>query len=337
MKTRLLDILCCPGCGGKLIPEPLPMSEEVVEGRLTCNRCRQVFPLIAGVPRFVPGENYADNFGLQWQLFSTTQLDSHSGTNISRDRLWQSTGWDWTRMEGKRILDVGCGAGRFAEVAAHSGAEVVILDFSIAVDAAASNLADFQNVDAVQASAMAPPFVPQSFDYIYCLGVLQHTPDPEGAFTSLLPLLKPGGGIAVDVYPRLWRNVLWSKYWLRPITKRLPDRTLLKLVRKTAPSMLRLSRSVVRTPRVGRFLRYAVPVANYDGVYELTEAQFQEWAVLDTFDMLAPAHDHPQSEQALWRWFRTAGLEDIEVFRVGHLIARGRSVSSSEEVRSHTQ
>jgi hypothetical protein len=46
--------------------------------------------------------------------------------------------------------------------------------------------------------------------------------------------------------------------------------------------------------------------------------------VLDTFDMWSPIHDHPQSAATIGRWLAEAGLVDCEVYRVGHLVGRGR-------------
>jgi SAM-dependent methyltransferase len=294
-----------------------------MEGDLDCERCGTSFHIRNGIPRFVPVENYASNFGFQWNRFRRTQLDSHSGEPISRERLHASTGWDWSAMKGKRILDVGCGSGRFAEVALQAGARVVGVDYSTAVDAAFDNLRAYSGFEAVQASVYELPFWPHSFDYVYCLGVLQHTPDPAKAFSALPEQVVVGGGVAVDIYPRLWRNVLWSKYWLRPLTKRMPASVLMRLIERAVPYLLPLSRAVSAVPRVGKRLKYALPVANYDGVYDLSEEQINEWAILDTFDMLSPEHDHPQSSETLLHWCRAAGLSDIEVFRRGHLIARG--------------
>lgn len=321
MKTRLLNMLACPRCLGALTTE-LAFAEELQEGELRCAACDRRYPVENGIPRFVPRANYADSFGLQWHQFDKTQLDSHSGLDISQSRLEISTGWRWEAMRGKRVLDVGCGAGRFAEIAAQAGAHVVAVDYSGAVDVAKRNLTLYDNVDAVQASVYELPFPPNSFDYVYCLGVLQHTPNPEGAFQALVPQVTPGGRLAVDVYPRMFRNVMWPKYWLRPLTKRMSDRVLLDLVARFAPTLLSMSRVVARIPRVGPFLRYLIPVANYEGTYALTPSQLREWAVLDTFDMLAPEHDHPQSERTLRRWFSRDELVDVEVFRHGHIIGR---------------
>ena len=61
-------------------------------------------------------------------------MDSYSGQSISSDRFWMATGWTKEEVEGKWILDVGCGSGRFAEVALEAGAKVIAIDYSSAVD-----------------------------------------------------------------------------------------------------------------------------------------------------------------------------------------------------------
>jgi hypothetical protein len=89
------------------------------------------------------------------------------------------------------------------------------------------------------------------------------------------------------------------------------------------PSLLKLSRLVGRIPGIGRYLSRLIPVANYEGVYPLTERQLVEWATLDTFDWLSPRYDQPQSPAVLQEWFKEAGMTNIEVFLADHLTARG--------------
>jgi SAM-dependent methyltransferase len=186
---------------------------------------------------------------------------------------------------------VGCGAGRFAEVALSFGARVVAVDRSLAVEAARDNLGDRPDLAVLQADLLALPFAQWSFDFVYCFGVLQHTPDPRRAFLGLPPLLGAGGRLAVDVYPRLLRNRLWPKYWLRPLTSRLSPATLERLVELGFPLLYPASLTLGRIPRAGRLLRYLVPVANYEGVYPLDGEKLREWALLDTIDMLGPRYD----------------------------------------------
>jgi SAM-dependent methyltransferase len=324
MKCRLLKLLACPDCKARLaLHDAHEEQGEVESGRLQCEECGRQYPVVAFIPRFGPVENYTANFGVQWNRFGRTQLDSYTGAPLSRERFFLETGWSPEDLDGKRVLDVGCGAGRFAEVALSCGAHVVALDYSTAVDACRHNLGAHPGLDVIQGDIYQLPFTPGAFDYVYCLGVLQHTPDVERAFFSLPGQVRPGGRLAVDVYPRLLRNVFWSKYWLRPLTRQIPPPQLLRLVEALVEVLLPVSLIVGRLPLVGRRLRYAIPVANYDGIYPLTNAQLKEWAVLDTFDMLAPTHDSPQSAQTLRAWLTQAGLREIQISRPGHLVGRG--------------
>ena len=88
-------------------------------------------------------------------------------------------------------------------------------------------------------------------------------------------------------------------------------------------SLLPVSLRIGRISFVGRKLRYAIPLANHEPDWPLSPKQVYEWAVLNTFDMLAPVHDHPQSQRTVRRWFETAGFNDIEVFRRGFYVGRG--------------
>ena len=71
---------------------------------------------------------------MQWNYFSKTQLDSHSGFPISSDRFWKATGWKPEHLKDQWVLDIGCGSGRFAEIALKAGAKLVALDYSNAVE-----------------------------------------------------------------------------------------------------------------------------------------------------------------------------------------------------------
>jgi SAM-dependent methyltransferase len=328
MNSEFLSRLRCPESGGRLHHEdgdarPGPPG-DAVEGWLVSEDSRHRYPIRNGIPRFVPATNYADNFGMQWNKFSQTQLDSHSGHPISAQRFWGATGWSPQDLRGKWVLDVGCGAGRFAEVALEAGANLVALDYSSAVNATRANLSRFPALHVVQGDVYALPFAPGSFDFVYSLGVLQHTPDVRSAFAALPPMVAPSGELCVDYYWKRIRTMLNPKYALRPITRRVAQDRLFALLESTVPAMLRTSQMLGRVPLFGRVLQRFVPIVDYTGIYPLNDRQLQEWALLDTFDMLAPAFDNPQTPATARAWFEQAGFEDVRVFHEGHLVARGR-------------
>lgn len=313
MQTKLLDVLACPQCGGALscTASETDSEGEVLTGQLACAGSHQ-FQIENGIPRFVPRDNYAASFGYQWNRFKLEQIDSANGTNLSAARFYAETSWSKEWLKGKWILDAGCGAGRFLDVCSDSEAEVVGLDISSAIDASKANLKDRKNVHFVQASIYEPPFRAGAFDACYCIGVIQHTPDPAAALRSLPGLLKQGGQIAVTVYERKPWTKLYSKYLVRPLTKRVNEKTLLLAIRGLMPIFFPLTEVGFRLPLAGRLIQFAIPVANYVHQPALNMRQRYQWAVLDTFDMLSPRYDQPQTEQEAREALASANVIELQ-------------------------
>ncbi len=324
MKTELIELLCCPKNGKPLNLETDGNdAQEIETGWLVSMDGLYRYPVHNGIPRFVPESNYADNFGMQWQHFRQTQLDSYSGLPISSDRFWLATNWSPTDLEDEWVLDVGCGAGRFAEVALNAGAKVVVLDYSSAVDACYANLKHHPNLHVVQGDIYALPFARGAFSFVYSLGVLQHTPNVAKAFEALPLMVKKEGRLCVDYYEKSWRSIFHPKFWVRPLTKRMEKKMLFSLLQKAVPVLLPLSRLLGGVPLMGRLLKRLVPVADHYGKLPLSVEQHHEWALLDTFDWLAPQYDQPQTEATARQWMLQADMGDIEVLKEGHLVARG--------------
>lgn len=325
MQIDLLKLLRCPQTGARLELQSAEYEDgRVKAGWLVSLGGPQRYAVRKFIPRFVTESNYADNFGMQWNLFRQTQLDSYSGHPISADRFWKATAWKPGELSGQWVLDCGCGAGRFAEVALGAGAKVVALDYSGAVDACYANLKHHPNLHVVQGDIYALPFVRDFFPFVYSLGVLQHTPDVAKAVLALPPLAAKKGMLCVDFYERNWKSKLLPKYWLRPLTKRMPRVRLFELLQRWVPRLLPVSMGLGDIPIAGLFLKRLVPVANYKGILPLSNKQLQEWALLDTFDWLAPEFDNPQTATTVRDWLQQAGLEEIEVLKAVHLVGRGR-------------
>jgi len=330
MKLSCISILSCPKTGKSLRLVTTELADQdnvenfdVQSGALVTEDGLSSYPIVGGIPRFVPSDNYADNFGFQWNLFAKTQLDSNSGHPISNDRFWGATGWKSEELKDKWVLDVGCGAGRFAEIALGAGAKVVALDYSTAVDSCYENLKSFNNLNVVQGDIYRLPFKVESFDFVHSLGVLQHTPDIAKAFACLPPMMSKSGKICVDYYEKSFKSSLLPKYWLRPLTKQIPKQQLFSILKSMVPSLLRVSLFFGGIPIIGKFLKRVIPVANYHDILPLSNIQLREWALLDTFDWLSPAYDEPQTRAAAKKLMEISGLKDIEILKHGHLVARG--------------
>jgi SAM-dependent methyltransferase len=297
MREALLDILVEP-----VTHAPLELSVErhegdvIVLGKLTSTQTGKTYPIRNGIPRFVPDSGYADGFGKQWNMFRTVQLDSTNGATYSEKRFDHETRWTAADLDDRLVLDAGCGAGRFAEIAAARGGRVVALDMSSAVDAVRETLSRFPRCEVVQASLLEPPFA-NVFDFAYSLGVLQHTPDPQGGVRSVVSCLKDGGQFAFAIYARRPWTKLHAKYLVRPLTKRLSSEVLLRGIEAAMPVVFPVADKVFRLPVVGRVAQFVSPFAVYVDEKGFTDEQRYHEAVLDTFDMLAPAYDSPMT----WR------------------------------------
>jgi SAM-dependent methyltransferase len=282
--------------------------------------------VVAGIPRFVEDAMH-ENFGIQWNEFADVQMDSLNGTAATRDRLLDQSGLAPAEWAGKRVLEVGCGAGRFTQLLLQWGAQLVSLDYSRAIEACVRN-----NADAVadgrlvpgQADIFALPVRPDSFDIVLCYGVLQHTGDARRALHSLWRHVAPGGLLLVDRYQISLRAVMPLKYLLRPVTKRLPMDSVMRMAETTVRVLAPAQRVVLRATygkggpaKCVRYLVHRSPNSVYPFELELDENLpvdvATRWSVLDTFDQWAPAFDHPCTLRA-WRR-QLEGLRGGEVER----------------------
>jgi SAM-dependent methyltransferase len=237
----------------------------------------------------------------------------------SEKRFFGETHWP-RDLEGQLVLEIGSGSGRFTEQAANTGATVVSLDYSYAVDANHASNGSRPNVLIVQADVFAMPFRPHMFDRIFCFGMLQHTPDPHRAFGELPRFLKPGGALCADIYKlTVPRSVLQTKYWVRPFTRRMQPDRLYALVKRWVDFMWPVASLIRRLPG-GYAINWRLLVADYSYL-GLQGAMLKEWAYLDTFDMLAPRYDRPATLKTFRRWAYEADLRDIDAEYTAHAVA----------------
>jgi SAM-dependent methyltransferase len=271
--------------------------------------------LLRGVPTFVTAaDDYAENFGFQWNQWVDTLSDSRGASNASakRELLLRRTHFDHFELAGKTILECGMGGGDDTEVLLGLPfAEVHSFDLSRAVDRARAVLAD-PRLQLSRADLYAIPYPDRAFDFVFCHRVLQHTPDPLRALRCIGRKVKPGGILFVHSYHRSWHFMQSYKYKLRWLTKRLPAPWLAKAVDAAAPTLHALNGFLRARGPLGRTVAHNfVPFEWVSGYGDKSPDELLELAKLITVDALGPAHDHPLRWPEMRQALEAEGFEPL--------------------------
>jgi uncharacterized protein YbaR (Trm112 family)/2-polyprenyl-3-methyl-5-hydroxy-6-metoxy-1,4-benzoquinol methylase len=118
---------------------------------------------------------------------------------------------DTSPLAGCTVIEMGCGMGKYVKTVARHAALAVGLDLSHSLERARENTRHLANVLLVQGDILQPPFRPGTFDYVYSVGVLHHTPDCRKAFQRSAALVKPGGRFSVWLYPTERQTGLYAR------------------------------------------------------------------------------------------------------------------------------
>jgi 2-polyprenyl-6-hydroxyphenyl methylase/3-demethylubiquinone-9 3-methyltransferase len=125
-------------------------------------------------------------------------------------------------LDGRQVLDVGCGGGLLAEAMARRGAHVTGLDLAADVLAVADSHARDARVAVAYRLESAETHrlnVACFYDIVTCMEMLEHVPDPAAVVAALAELVKPGGSVflsTINRTPRAYlRAVLGAEYLLR--------------------------------------------------------------------------------------------------------------------------
>lgn len=306
---------------------PLDASELTTgpQGGLRCSSGHN-FNVRNEIPRLLASEsNYADAFGKQWIEYRLTQLDSYTGTHISRDRLRRCLGeLLWSRLQQSdriEILESGCGAGRFTEILLQQpAAAVTSTDLSSAVEPNKENCPLSARHRIVQCDINQLPFAPEQYDIVLCLGVIQHTSDPERTMENLYRQVKPGGWLVIDHYTQsLAYYTKLSEWLLRPVLKRVSPSRGLAVTKALTRAYFPLHRAVRNAKPLQMLLSRFSPLLTYYHLFpQLNDKLQYEWAELDTHDSLTDFYKYLRSPRSIESTLRALGSCNIWVQRGGN-------------------
>jgi SAM-dependent methyltransferase len=355
VKPEVLEILRCPGCAGRLrLDGGDPRDREIEAGELLCQGCFASYPVRRYVPRLVPGANYSDSWGRLWHETGHLLRDSFTGIpfheNVLHGEYSEEPGSDdgrspfgfgWPRdLSGQRVLEVGTGTGNITEHLVGTGADVLSVDMSDAIDTLPEELLRRPNVNVVQADVNTPVLAPGSFDRIWMFQVLQHTPSPPQTLGTLRGLLRAGGQIDFTSY-----SGDGFRAWYYPFTRRIPDRLAWRLIAWTVPRLIPLKYRLQKGRRLPLFRKLALkllePVDPRDIYLQTREGRadryihgtvwnrtrdedlLMKYVVINTFDRITPRYTNSATHETVERWLREeAGYSSAETWGRGGVRAR---------------
>lgn len=288
---------------------PVDLSElQPGDSGLVCASAGHGYAVQQGIPRLLSStSNYADGFGAQWHQYRVTQLDSYTGTTISADRLRRCLGEElWAKLQQPSqrlaVLETGCGAGRFTEILSKlPAAFVTSTDLSAAVESNQLNCPQSEQHRIIQCDINQLPFQPGQYDVVICLGVVQHTKNPERTIADLYRQVKPGGWLVIDHYaPSLAAYTKFTALLLRPILKRTSPQFGVKATRAITRMFFPLHRAVRNVKPLQMVLsRFSPLLTYYHALPQLSDQLHYEWAELDTHDSLTDYYKHLRSPRAI--------------------------------------
>lgn len=213
------------------------------------------------------------------------------------------------------ILEVGAGAGRFTEILLATGAMVYSADLSSAVEVNVENLPITGKHSVIQADVAHLPFVPHSFDVVFCLGVIQHAPSPDQTIGYLAKHVKPGGWLLMDHYGK---SISW-KFRTAPFVRMKLKRLRPDIAFKITESIFCLAKPFYMLSKnhiYRKILNIVFPIVYFENEIPELKAQLKdEWGVLDTFDSLTDWHKHRRSPKQIECLLANAGLVEIVCFQ----------------------
>lgn len=132
-------------------------------------------------------------------------------------------------LDGRRIVDVGCGGGILSEAMARKGAQVLGVDLAERSLKVAQLHAMEAGIDNVQYREVAAEVLadeqPGQFDIVTCMEMVEHVPDPSSIIAACAKLVKPGGWVFLSTLNRNPKSFLFAIVGAEHVLKLLPKGT----------------------------------------------------------------------------------------------------------------
>lgn len=310
-----LDMLCCPKSGSDLQLAVDEYNEDGTVRRGALIGPNDRYPIVGSIPRFVDKEYYSASFGYEWKKWSRVQFESeNTGGKMAGHtrRMFETvTGLAGDALKGKRVVEFGCGPGRFLDIVRSMGGTAVGIDLSMAVESARENFRDDADVLIVQGDVLNPPFRKGIFDAGYSIGVLHHTPDPRKGLERLCEVVKKNGLVACAVYSKGSFYDYPSVHLYRKVfnaTKGVfGNRLALGYAYFSACFLYPVFGTLRKIPFLGKGIVHVLEKYLFVNL-PIPDAR---WRVLDIFDAITPCYASTHTYPEVKEWFEKGGCRDV--------------------------
>lgn len=307
MDINFLQYLVDPITKDELVLKNEVIINNTLESGLLVSKS-STYKITNGIPRFVSENNYSENFGWQWNKWSTLQFEEN---NLNKpmeghtsNMFFKITNWQPSDIENKYILDLGCGSGRFSDLVVNLKGIPILVDNSNAIDVAKNNLMTKTNKAVfIQCDILNLPLRDNVVNNAFSIGVLHHTPDPKKGVSEAYRVLENKGSFALSVYSKdslynfpivhLWRKLFKL---LNPIFGYFPALIYSEF----------FGRINFYISKIHRYLTYPVRL-----VFPTIVLKDLDWSVLDTFDCITTSYQSGHTIDELYDWFKNSNFKYI--------------------------
>ena len=255
---------------------------------------------------------YVSNFGKQWRDHTATQIDSLNNFFLSKDLLENLLFGKISSLNGKSIVELGSGAGRFTEYLVKEASECVSVDLSQAIFYNVSKGAENLTLIKSDFTALEPD---KKFDVVICRGVLQHTPDPRKSILKLFEFSKENGDIFFDIYTTPKIGMFSPKYLIwRPFFKKfIKYEKYEKFLKLHIKKLLKIKRVLQKILFNSKFLSDSfIPIYDYKNILNIDDEKLEMMAILDTLDGMYAFYDTPMTKKEVTTLIDNSGYKLVQ-------------------------
>ena len=260
-------------------------------------------------------DKYTKNFSKQWEKYRNIQIDSLNNFDISKKYLEKLLFNNISSLKNKKVLEIGCGAGRFTEYIVQFAKICISIDLSSSIY---FNIAKKSENLFLIKSDLHELISKNKFDVVICRGVLQHTPNPFKSILKLYEFVNSNGKVYFDIYPMPKIGKIHPKYLIwRPLIQNIFSyEQYEKILIKNIDKLLKIKRFVKKIFFNSKFISDCfIPVWDYKDEIDLTNKQLNDFSILDTLDGIFPKYDNPKSNKQIINFLQKNNIKIINTIK----------------------